>query len=61
MGLKSGEYGGRYNNLQPTYSINSFVRFDWWKEALSMTTTCPDRSSGSRHVSNHPLNRLASV
>jgi len=56
MGFKSGEYGGKKISLQPTDSINSFVFFDLWKLALSITTTCPAFNSLIKNFSTQLLN-----
>ena len=50
--FKSGEYGGKYNNLHPTLWINSSIRPPLWNVALSITTTCPVTSVGSKQVSS---------
>lgn len=46
MGLKSGEYGGRYSNLTPASEHNRLTRSEWWKNTLSIIST----DFGSGHL-----------
>lgn len=48
IGLKSGEYGGKYHAAAPRRSIASFTAGTWCARRLSMTTTSPLRSRGQR-------------
>jgi hypothetical protein len=46
IGLRSGEYGGRYNTLAPADSICRRMSGRLWAVRLSITTTSPGRSVG---------------
>ena len=64
IGFRSGEYGGRYNNLTPAFEHNSLIWSVWWKDALSIIRT--DFGSGHlpqwwRSCSIKSSNMLASV
>ncbi len=50
--------GGKYNNLQPASSISCSIRPPLWKVALSITTTCPTSSTGSKQVSSQVSNTV---
>ena len=59
MGLKSGEYVGKYKRKHPDPSINPLVLAYLLNAALSITTVVPLGSSGSRIFSSQVLNTLA--
>ena len=46
IGFRSGEYGGKNTSLTPKASKRDCILSEWWKLALSITTT--DRSAGKR-------------
>ena len=39
IGLRSGEYGGRYMSFTPALAHIYAMRSVWWKDALSITST----------------------
>jgi hypothetical protein len=47
IGLKSGEYGGKYSTLAPADSIIRLTCGRLWAVRLSITTTSPGRSVGT--------------
>jgi hypothetical protein len=49
IGLRSGEYGGRWSGLAPTASIASLTPVTLWTGTLSMITISPRLSVGARH------------
>lgn len=59
MGLKSGEYAGRYSKSCPACLISFFVSSRLWNVALSITMTEFDGSLGSKSCSTHPVNTSA--
>lgn len=48
MGLRSGEYGGSLSSIAPVLSIRVLRSFPLCQGALSMMTTIPALSVGSR-------------
>src|SRR6516164_9070128 len=51
IGLRSGEYCGRYCTVAPTASITSFTPGTLWAGRLSITTMSLNLSIGARHCS----------
>src|SRR3974377_367973 len=52
MGLRSGEYCGKYLRLAPTPRSACSIPATLWKETLSATTMSPRLSVGARHCFN---------
>ena len=61
VGLRSGEYGGKYSGVWPARLTSSFVSALLWNVALSMTTTDFGGSFGIRSCSNQRLKISAST
>ena len=56
MGLRSGEYGGKYISFAPTASIAFFTPLTLWAGRLSIMTTSPRARVGARNCSTYALN-----
>jgi len=60
IGLRSGEYVGRYLSVQSLLAMSCCVCEDLWNEALSMMTVWPGLSDGSRACATQALNTSVS-
>jgi hypothetical protein len=61
IGLKSGEYGGKNHSSACAAAMACRTRSDLWLDKLSITTTSPGRSCGTRPSSTNVANASLSV
>jgi hypothetical protein len=59
VGLKSGEYGGKYTTPAFAPSMAARASVSLWQDKLSMITTSPGRSAGTRHLVTQARKRSA--